>query len=87
MNTDFLHTLAAVARHGSMAEAARRLGLTHGAVAQQIRKLEQELGVPLVARAGRTVHLTAKATELICYFFRFIRDKFAADLYKRKAIF
>ena len=26
MNTDFLHTLAAVARHGSMAEAARRLG-------------------------------------------------------------
>lgn len=34
MNTDFLHTLAAVARHGSMAEAARRLGLTHGAVAQ-----------------------------------------------------
>ncbi|MEN5159214.1 LysR family transcriptional regulator [Achromobacter spanius] len=65
MNTDFLHTLSAVAQHGSMAEAARRLGLTHGAVAQQVRKLEQELGVPLVARAGRTVHLTAKATELI----------------------
>jgi DNA-binding transcriptional LysR family regulator len=30
-----------------------------------VRKLEQELGVPLVARAGRTVHLTAKAIELI----------------------
>ena len=65
MNTDFLATLVAVARHGSMAEAARRLGLTHGAVAQQIRALEQELGTPLVARAGRTVHLTAKAAELL----------------------
>ncbi|SEJ61822.1 LysR family transcriptional regulator [Achromobacter sp. NFACC18-2] len=65
MNTDFLNTLAAVAQYGSMAQAARRLGLTHGAVAQQVRKLEQELGVSLVARAGRTVHLTAKATELI----------------------
>lgn len=65
MNTDFLQTLVAVARHGSMAEAARRLGLTHGAVAQQIRALEQELGAPLVARAGRTVHLTAKASELL----------------------
>ena len=36
---------------GSVAEAARRLGLTHGAVAQQIRKLEQELGVALVDAA------------------------------------
>lgn len=65
MNTDFLRTLIAVAEHGSMAEAARRLGLTHGAVAQQIRVLEADWGVPLVARAGRTVHLTDRAEQLL----------------------
>lgn len=41
-----------------MAEAARRLDLTPAAVAQQIRSLEQDLGVPLVSRAGKTVRPT-----------------------------
>ena len=41
-----------------MAEAARRLNVTHGAVAQQIRTLEGWLRTPLVHRAGKTVHLT-----------------------------
>ncbi|HEY0296162.1 MAG TPA: LysR family transcriptional regulator [Bordetella sp.] len=68
MNTEFIKTLVAVARHGSMAEAARRLGLTHGAVAQQIRVLEKDLGADLVARAGRTVHLTEKGAELLGHF-------------------
>ena len=48
-----------------MAEAARQLGLTHGAIAQQIRALEKELGVGLVERAGRTIHLTEKANVLL----------------------
>jgi DNA-binding transcriptional LysR family regulator len=65
MNTDYLKTLLAISRHGSMAAAARRLGLTHGAVAQQIRVLEMELGTALIARAGRTVHLTEKAAQLL----------------------
>jgi molybdate transport repressor ModE-like protein len=65
MNTDYLRTLLAVSRHGSMAAAARRLGLTHGAVAQQIHVLEKELGAPLVARAGRTVHITENAAQLL----------------------
>lgn len=65
MNTDYLKTLLAVSRHGSMAAAARRLGLTHGAVAQQIRVLEGELGTALIARAGRTVHITEMAAQLL----------------------
>jgi molybdate transport repressor ModE-like protein len=65
MNTEYLKTLLAVSRHGSMAAAARRLGLTHGAVAQQLRVLEKELGAPLVSRAGRTVHITEKAARLL----------------------
>jgi DNA-binding transcriptional LysR family regulator len=65
MNTDYLRTLLAVSRYGSMAAAARRLGLTHGAVAQQIRVLEKELGASLIARAGRTVHITEKGAQLL----------------------
>jgi DNA-binding transcriptional LysR family regulator len=74
MNTDFIKTLLAVAHHGSMAEAGRRLGLTHGAVAQQIRVLEKELGATLVARAGRTVHITEKGVELLSHFDRVLQQ-------------
>lgn len=74
MNTDFIKTLLAVAHHGSMAEAGRRLGLTHGAVAQQIHALEKELGATLVARAGRTVHVTEKGAELLSHFDRVLQQ-------------
>jgi DNA-binding transcriptional LysR family regulator len=55
MNTDFLQSFVAVIEHGSMAEAARRRQLTPGAVAQQVRALEEDIGTPLLVRAGRTV--------------------------------
>ncbi len=65
MNLRALETLVAVAHHGSMAAAARQLNLTHGAVAQQVRALEESLGVPLVARAGRTVPRTERAVQVL----------------------
>jgi DNA-binding transcriptional LysR family regulator len=65
MNTKFLNTLLLVHKHGSMAEAGRRLNLTHGAVAQQIRALESELKVALVTRAGHTVHLTEAGMRIL----------------------
>lgn len=65
MNTKLLMTLLAVHRHGSMAEAARRLNVTHGAVAQQIRALEAELNIDLVRRAGKVVHLTQAAHRIL----------------------
>ncbi len=65
MNTRLLTTLLAVHRYGSMAEAARRLNLTHGAVAQQVRALEAELGVGLVRRAGKVAHLTQAAHRIL----------------------
>ncbi|GAB2914581.1 LysR family transcriptional regulator [Paralcaligenes ginsengisoli] len=48
-----------------MAEAGRRLNLTHGAVAQQIRALESELNIALVTRAGHTVHLTEAGSRIL----------------------
>ena len=65
MNSTFLNTLIAVHRYGSMAEAARRLNITHGAVAQQMKALEARLGVTLITRSGKTVHLTNAAHRIL----------------------
>ena len=53
-----LRALEAVARTGSLTKAAVGLHLTHGAVSHQLKSLEAELGVQLIARAGRGVRLT-----------------------------
>jgi DNA-binding transcriptional LysR family regulator len=53
-----LRVLAAVARHGSMTAAADRLSYTPSAVSQQIRKLETELGMEVLARHAKGVDLT-----------------------------
>lgn len=65
METSFLQSFVLVAQTGSMAEAARRQGVTPAAVAQQIHALERELGAALVARAGRTVTPTAAGHRLL----------------------
>ena len=48
----------AVARHGSFAEAARRLGMTGSAVSKQVQRLENDLGVRLFHRTTRQLSLT-----------------------------
>jgi DNA-binding transcriptional LysR family regulator len=58
MKINFLNAFLLTADTGSMAEAARQLDITPAAVALQIRTLEHEFGVPLVARAGKTVRVT-----------------------------
>jgi LysR family glycine cleavage system transcriptional activator len=58
--THALRAFEAVARTGSMSLAAAELGLSIGAVSQQIQKLEQQLGVALLERRGRGVGLTAR---------------------------
>jgi LysR family transcriptional regulator, glycine cleavage system transcriptional activator len=53
-----LRAFEAVARHSSFARAAQELHVTKAAVAQQVRALEQEIGVGLVERNGRGLQLT-----------------------------
>ena len=60
-----LNTFLLVADTGSMSEAARRLGLTPAAVAQQMRVLEKEMGTALIMRAGRTVVPTEAGHRLV----------------------
>ncbi|HWH00993.1 MAG TPA: LysR family transcriptional regulator, partial [Pilimelia sp.] len=53
-----------VARAGSLAAAARALGLTQPAVSQHLRALERDAGVPLVLRHSRGVRLTEAGETL-----------------------
>jgi LysR family transcriptional regulator, glycine cleavage system transcriptional activator len=59
-----LRAFAAVAQSGSFSAAARALNVTHAAVAQQVRALEEHLDQPLVARDGRALALTAEGEQL-----------------------
>lgn len=65
METAFLQSFVLVAENGSMAEAARRQGVSPAAIAQQVRALERELGAVLLARAGRTVTPTPAGYRLL----------------------
>jgi molybdate transport repressor ModE-like protein len=50
--------LAEIARHGSMTAAATALRYTPSAISQQVRRLESELGQPVLQRHARGVSLT-----------------------------
>ncbi|MBO0850581.1 MAG: LysR family transcriptional regulator [Pseudonocardia sp.] len=54
----------AVVRHGGFTRAAEQLRVAQPAVSAQIRRLESELGVELLARTTRRVRLT-RAGELV----------------------
>lgn len=54
-----LQILTAAARKGSFAAAAEHPGITQSAVSLQIRNLEEEFGVQLFERAGRSPKLNA----------------------------
>ena len=58
MDARFLLSFVTVVEVGSMAEAARRLDLTPAAIAARVHALEEELGVAIIKRAGRSVKAT-----------------------------
>lgn len=60
-----LSMLREVAISGSITAAARALGLSAPAVSQQLARLERETGLVLLEAAGRGVHLTPIALELV----------------------
>jgi LysR family glycine cleavage system transcriptional activator len=60
-----LRAFEAAARHENLARAAEELGVTPGAVSQQIRQLEELLGVALFRRQSRGVVLTADAAAVL----------------------
>jgi len=59
-----LRLTAAIQDAGSITAAARRLGFSQPALSQQLRRVEERLGVALVTRVGRSVRLTEAGAML-----------------------
>ncbi|MFD4637760.1 LysR family transcriptional regulator [Lentzea sp. NPDC058436] len=59
-----LEVLAAVARHGSVTEAAKELHYSQPSVSHHLARLEAATGVKLVQRAGRGIRLTPEGRLL-----------------------
>lgn len=59
-----LRAFELTARIGNFAAAARELNVTHAAIAQRVRALEEDLGLALAQRSGRTVVLTEAGAKL-----------------------
>ncbi|SHF70833.1 LysR family transcriptional regulator [Streptoalloteichus hindustanus] len=60
-----LRALRSVAALGTLARAAEELGFTPSAVSQQIKRLERQIGVPVLAPAGRGVVLTPAGQAIV----------------------
>jgi DNA-binding transcriptional LysR family regulator len=60
-----LRALRSVAALGTLAKAADELGFTASAVSQQIKRLERQVGVPVLAPAGRGVVLTPAGQAIV----------------------
>jgi DNA-binding transcriptional LysR family regulator len=61
---DGIATFIAVADTKGFRAAGERLGVSHSAVSGTLRRLEERLGVPLVQRSTRSVHLTEAGERL-----------------------
>jgi LysR family transcriptional regulator, hydrogen peroxide-inducible genes activator len=60
-----LRYFVAAARAGTFTRAAEQEGVTQPSLSQQVRKLEDSLGVPLFERRGRSVRLTQAGERLL----------------------
>jgi DNA-binding transcriptional LysR family regulator len=60
-----LEYFAAVARHRHFTRAADELYVTQSALSQQVRRLEEELGIALLLRTSRGVEVTPAGADLL----------------------
>ena len=66
LSLNALPAFRAVAELQNLRAAAERLHLTHSAVSQQIRGLEEQLGFDLFERSGRGIVLNPAGAALLC---------------------
>jgi DNA-binding transcriptional LysR family regulator len=64
VNLVHLRVLAAVARHGSVTEAANELHYSQPSVSHHLSRLEAAVGVKLIQRVGRGIRLTPEGELL-----------------------
>lgn len=76
-----LRAFGAFAETGTLQSAGDALGVSHAAISQQIRTLEDRLGLALVDRSGRALRLTedgARLADALLHGFGAIADTVAA---------
>ncbi|RYH01854.1 LysR family transcriptional regulator [Salipiger sp. IMCC34102] len=62
-----LRSFVTVAEAGGVTRAAGLLNLTQSAVSMQLKRLEEQLGLSLMDRSGRTIGLTSAGEQLLGY--------------------
>lgn len=67
LDMDVLRTFVTGFELGSFARAAERLGRSQSAISTQLRKLEDQVGQPLVQKSGRGLSLTTAGESLLSY--------------------
>jgi DNA-binding transcriptional LysR family regulator len=67
LQIDYLRTFILVADTKGFTRAGIQVGRTQSAVSMQIKRLEDEIGKPLLQRIGKTVKLTNEGNVLIGY--------------------
>jgi DNA-binding transcriptional LysR family regulator len=64
---DVLRTFVTGIELGSFAKAADRLGRSTSAISAQLKKLEEQVGQPVLRKSGRGLALTATGENLLAY--------------------
>ena len=70
----YLETFSAVAENGSFTAAAEALGISRPVVSKQVSLLERQLGVQLLNRTTRRLHLTHAGEVFSSYAHRIMSD-------------
>ncbi|WP_429127541.1 LysR family transcriptional regulator [Aeromonas media] len=65
LDPHLLQSFVAIVETGSFTRAGERMYLTQSTISQQMRRLEQQLGCPLLDRSGRQVVTTAQGETLL----------------------
>lgn len=67
MNWDDLKYLLAVHRKGTLSAASVELGVNQTTVTRRLRKLEKDIGVPLIKRTAGSIALTTEGQQALTY--------------------
>ena len=67
LNMDVLRTFVTGLELGSFSRAAERLGRSQSAISTQLRRLEEQVGKPLLKKSGRGLALTTAGESLFSY--------------------
>ncbi|MEG0006744.1 MAG: LysR substrate-binding domain-containing protein [Aeromonas sp.] len=65
LDPQLLRSFVAILETGSFTRAGQRVHLTQSTISQQMRRLEEQLGCPLLDRSGRTVVATVAGEKLL----------------------